>query len=499
MPDLSQLTDEELLALKKGGVKALSDDALLRVSGRASAPPGMAEQTMGDNALSRGLDTFSDATQGLGQTATAGYGDEIMAGMAAPFRAGYNALTGKGFDLGAAYDTELANQRNIIHGAEKRSPKAYAVGSVVGALAAPGSSAAAPATTLGMLGRGALQGGAQGAAYGFGTGEGGFKERAKGAALGGATGAAIGGLVGGVAGTVAKRAARKGATTAHDIGDLADERYDVMDNLPAYDPVEAQSIPGELKAAAAAKGISKGSHPRIYGIIKSIKSHIKQNGSIDPAMLDIYRRRLNGLRGDSTYSSAVDDVVGELDHMTSNQLGGEAGVEARARWRQKIQLGKVENAVRDAYATAGRGSQNVSQHLKVHINKLLRADEKAQLAGRPQQFTKEMHDQMQKVVDTGTIEHLLSWLGKASPDSGLGMLGHTLTAIASGGLSSAQLPIAAGAFAAKKAAGSWTQGNVDGLVRIINGDASPVVRERARVLLNALTKGSTVAAMRGMK
>jgi hypothetical protein len=480
----------------------------LSMNKEATPKPGIMQQSFGDNMIGRGLDTLHDATTGAGSGVSLGGKDELLAGMAAPFRAGYNALTGNGFDLGAAYDTELANQRGIDKAAQGRSPKGYTTGEIIGGVSAggigsPATLAArapaaalagvAPATTLGMAGRGAVTGAGMGGAAGFLSGEG-TDDRLGKAAVGGAAGAALGGVLGGVTGSVAKRAARRNATTSGEIGELADDLYDAMDNLPAYAPDDANSIVPALKAAAKSEGISKSSFPRIHSIIKDIGKHVKETGSIDPRMLDIYRRRLNGIRKDPSYSAEVGHIVDELDDIAQNRIGGEVGAEARARFRQKIQLGKVENAVKDAYEVAGRSSQNVSQHLKVKIGGLLRADRNAMLKGRPAQFDKEMRDQMQKIVDTGTLEGMMNWLGKAAPDSGLGALGHVLTAISTGGSSAAiQVPIALGSLAAKKAGASATQSNVDALQRIISNDPNPEVSARARSLLNKLLRGGAVA------
>lgn len=126
------------------------------------------------------------------QGATFGFGDEIVAGMIAPFS-----------DM--TYGQALDAARDELNIARDTRPKTSAVGEIAGALipsmgVLSGGKAITQAPTLGqaML-RGATAGGAGSAVYGFGAGEGGLQNRATDAALSGLIGFGIGGAVPAVA------------------------------------------------------------------------------------------------------------------------------------------------------------------------------------------------------------------------------------------------------------------------------------------------------------
>src|SRR5262249_55251335 len=109
--DGSDLTLEQQQALAMAAARARAAGNLPPV---APPKPSMGDQMFGKGStLGSIYDTFIDTTTGIGQGATFGLGDEINAGIAAPFRAGYDYATGKGFDLGDAYDRELQHQRDI--------------------------------------------------------------------------------------------------------------------------------------------------------------------------------------------------------------------------------------------------------------------------------------------------------------------------------------------------------------------------------------------------
>ena len=79
-----------------------------------------------------GAETLSDSVSGVASMIP--FSDEIMAGAATPFRAGYNALTGAPGDpsftgrMGEAYDTEKGNLDARQEVATARSPIAHTIG-----------------------------------------------------------------------------------------------------------------------------------------------------------------------------------------------------------------------------------------------------------------------------------------------------------------------------------------------------------------------------------
>jgi hypothetical protein len=138
--------------------------------------------------------TDSGATWGAGQSfgtgAVQGFGDEIMAGVAAA----KEALTG-GLPYGRAYDQALSMYRGARDKYREESPWKAGLSEAAGSLATaiPAGAAVMPARA-GLAANAAL-GMAQGGVYGFAEGEGGVGERlasgATGAAIGGGLGAAV--------------------------------------------------------------------------------------------------------------------------------------------------------------------------------------------------------------------------------------------------------------------------------------------------------------------
>lgn len=165
--------------------------------------PEKKEATLGDKALA--------FATGLGRGVTMGFGDELAAGVAAPFRA---ISEGKG--LGDAYRLERDENRAINRQISDLAPKQALVGELVGGVAIPTPfGKAKAATTLGKVGLAGARGVVQGGLYGLGESEaeslpGWLSDAGKGAAVGAAAGSAGQGLASGVGalGSAAKSFAR---------------------------------------------------------------------------------------------------------------------------------------------------------------------------------------------------------------------------------------------------------------------------------------------------
>ncbi len=158
----------------------------------------MAKRYGGPAALNRGrvglMDKLDAGARGLADTLTLGSMDEATAALYAPIGATVDAVRGRGFDLGRAYDRQLGRERATDRYDEQNAPVARGMGQVAGAVALPGGAMANSARLGTRLGVNA----AQGAAYGFGSGEGGFQNRAVNAGQSGLA-AAVGGEAGRVA------------------------------------------------------------------------------------------------------------------------------------------------------------------------------------------------------------------------------------------------------------------------------------------------------------
>lgn len=200
--------------------------------------------------------TFKAISHGAGDMTTLGLGDEIFAGIASPFRAGAEAIQGRGFDIGKAFQEELrigedraANLRNL-------NPGAYDTGSAIGTLAllgrAPGRGVpiAAPKPS-GLVKRAALQSGGIGATIGFGE-PGTFQERAMNAAQGGTVAALLGA---GAAKLLAPSAARSATPSVTELFSKGDAAFKAARASGAVVSAGAvQRTVGDLRSFLSAEG-----------------------------------------------------------------------------------------------------------------------------------------------------------------------------------------------------------------------------------------------------
>ena len=160
----------------------------------------MAEPAKPKTSLIEGAAGYANnLAQSIASGATAGFMDEIAAGLDAPFVAGYRALAeDQPFDMGKAYDDRLQAYRGAQKSFQDEYPASAIAGEIAGAVLSPVAKLGAGylargGTTMDRMGRGALVGSGFGGAYGAGNAEGGVEERAKGAATGAATGFVAGG------------------------------------------------------------------------------------------------------------------------------------------------------------------------------------------------------------------------------------------------------------------------------------------------------------------
>ncbi len=174
------------------GVEKQQDDPRVHADGWSASAKADKIETW------RGSGAFSDATDSI--LTGIPFGDEIVSGAMAPFKAGISALKGEGFDIGREYNRSMDLEAELQRRRNERSPIASTVGGVAGGLGAGGVAAksgltllnGAKATLPSMAGRGMAEGAIWGGLYGAGEGRG-LDERLRSAAKG----SAIGGVVGG--------------------------------------------------------------------------------------------------------------------------------------------------------------------------------------------------------------------------------------------------------------------------------------------------------------
>lgn len=149
-----------------------------------------------------GTGTFADMT-GSGIAKAVPFGDEIVSGLNAPFRATREFFQGEGFDIPGAYGRNMALEEELQRRRQERSPVASTVGAVAGGVGAASPLLkggvsflqGAQPTLKSLAGRGAAEGAAYGTVYGAGEGQG-LQERGYGALRGGVVGALTGGAMG---------------------------------------------------------------------------------------------------------------------------------------------------------------------------------------------------------------------------------------------------------------------------------------------------------------
>lgn len=200
MPVEVQGPDGTIYEFPDGTPQTVMRAALGKVYGAPKAekkpPPGR-----GKGGFREKLDA---ATRGLGDVLSTGFADEATAAVYAPLGATIDAVKGKGFNLGRAYNRQLGRERATDRYDEENNAGTRLAGQLVGGAMIPFGSGAKTATQIAKVG------GLSGAAYGLGSGED-VQDRLEKAVTGGAAGAALGYGVGKLGERLATRAARVAA------------------------------------------------------------------------------------------------------------------------------------------------------------------------------------------------------------------------------------------------------------------------------------------------
>lgn len=159
----------------------------------APSPEGNPSTSVLPGPLGGAANNFNAYTHGAMDASTLNMGDELYAGLKAPFIAGVDALQGRGFDIPRAFQQELKVGEDAAANIRGLNPDAYDKGGVLGSLALMGRSPTGAVTTMvpNIVKRAAVQGGTMGATMGFGQ-PGSLQERMLNAGAGGATSALLG-------------------------------------------------------------------------------------------------------------------------------------------------------------------------------------------------------------------------------------------------------------------------------------------------------------------
>ena len=481
------------------------------------------------------------ATQGAADTMTLGFKDEILAGAAAPFRAGYDYLAGnndgKGVmeSLGDAYGTELDNQRNIQKSYQEAAPKSYFGGQMAGAVATPG--AAKNLAPVG-IGRGALRGagvgGATGAAYGFGSGEG-FDDRKGQALVGGLLGGGAGGVLGAATGAVSNVARIRARARPDKFKKAYKDAIENLDAEKSMSRIKQNDVFGTPERVVAPKQQPKPQPRNAKEVMLGVKPPAAKGtkvaatrGQFKEALDDITNEALSEQTAPKSYAF-VDTMhkaaagkklsAKQLHHFRTNvnkrlvnnpdpyeRAGGRIlrdeidtliedmgaiSPKYNAQWRTARKLQLIEEAVNRADEIASRGSQNYNRHLSGQLNKLVQRDVNKAGRGLPTQYS-EAERKFMTDIASHKGHKMVELIGYLSPDSPSRMIANALMfGIGGPNALSFQVPAAMAGYGAKKASQNIARSNVAALQNRIAG--APAHSPYARKVIDPADRASAVA------
>ena len=477
---------------------------------------------------------------GAGQGASAGFGDEMIAGLGAGFAGtGLNITNALGITdverpYGQSYENILNRQRTGIEQAATDNPLFYLGGNVVGAIGGAGKLAAPLATTkiggkiaaatlptaagraVAGTAKAAAPAAASGAVYGFGGSEGGFDNRIEqagedavlSAALGVAAKPVIGAIKG--IGEVGKGAFARGnkqlASASNAMKNATNQSYaemrkynvalnqngirKVADNVVTG--LQDELIDGELNKNFSTlmkgfgKQISKGTdiehldkwRRKFYSMADGIKS-------TDPIVKD--NARLAGIVARKLDNALYNQLDDNADFIANSTNALEALKRGRSNSMQQRKFEIVSDIVKKS-----KGDVN---YVKRELAKISDASTKKG-EGQLRFFTPDEAAELAKVADLGTGEAVLKIAGKFGFDSarlgrGVGAAVGAGAGGAAAGLGGA-IAVPAIGTAASMAQKGLVQGRADTLLKTIErgGQSSP----QANIRIPATARGSVVAS-----
>lgn len=294
-----------------------------RVEGNAqrSDLPGPLSVLNGFNDFSKAFQ--SGATQGM----TANFADEIYAGVSAPFRAGYNMLSGQadGFDIGRGFKEGMESGGRYLTDTQALNPDAARAGNltggvVLGGTLSRGGMSLIPSTQASLLRlglTGAAEGGLYGAAYGFGEGNS-IDDRLSKAVQGALTGAAAGAVLGPTVGAVMNPNVPKSA--------------EILNRGFVRDAIDPATIPQRLSDLGPDSAIAD-LGPNMQAQAAAIAT---QPGNGMGVITDFMRRRAEAARG--RISGQIDQTLGPSRPIPSIQAAIEQQMENLGpRYTQALQ------------------------------------------------------------------------------------------------------------------------------------------------------------------
>lgn len=447
-----------------------------------------------------GTGTFADMT-GSGIARAIPFGDEIVSGMNAPFRAAREWWQGEGFDIPRAYDRNMQVEAELQRRREERSPIASTAGSIAGALGATAPIAkgasfltGAKPTLASMAGRGAAEGAAYGAAYGAGEGRG-LEERGYNALFGAGLGGVTGGITGAVGSIGASRQAQSAIPSVDDLRAAGQAAFDQADQAGViFSPKAVDRLKMDVGKKLVDIGYDPALQPGAAPIVKRITELEGQNVTLT-GLNSLRKVASNGyIPGNKSNNKAVSEIINAIDDLVTNpktsevlagdtQAASQALKTARDLWSRLSKAEQVAYAIQKAElraASTGSGG-NVDNATRQNLRRILE---------NPRGFTKAEQDALRKVVTGTPTQNALRLAGKLSP-SGNGLM----AALGIGGtMVNPAIGLASlGGMGAKAVADGMTQQNariLDALIRSGGQMPNAPISAIRAAIADALIRGS---------
>lgn len=370
---------------------------------------------------------FSAATHGANAGMFFNFDDELGAALMSPFRATADAVQGKGFDLGRAYNFDLAVNREVQDQLREKQGAATLVGEVAGGVAQAGALTKGGLTLLdkakptltSLAGRGAAEGAIYGAAYGAGAGEG-VPDKVSQAAQGGVVGAAMGGATGAVTRGLVSNRAKQAIPSKDQLQSAAQEAYKQADQAGViFTKNGTQRLYQDIVADFADFGFLPKNQPGAAAALKELSKMSSDNVTLKG--LESLRKAVSNsfIPGNKPNNALIAKMINHIDNFVGNpqapdvlmgdaQAGSQALSKARELWSRLSKLDKVDTAFEKATrraATSGSGA-NAENAIRQNFDKLL---------DKPRGFSQAEQAAIRKVAEGGPVRNGMRLAGKFAP------------------------------------------------------------------------------------
>lgn len=454
-----------------------------------------------DQSPSIGGDANRGFTHGLMQGMTFGFNDEIQGTLMSPIEMAIDASQGKPFDPGRSWNQAVEKNRAADAAAAEAAPIANTIGNIAGGvgtgmgLAGGGVTlmkGAAP--TIGsMAGRGALEGAAYGGLHGLGTGT---DDKVGDALKGAAVGGAMGGVLGGIGGAVAGNSARKAAGTVDSLKSEATALYDAARKSGVVLP-QAQStqMAASMRNIAAGEGIItptgriNESYTKLAALVRSFDDY--GTGPLSVEQMQSVRKLIgNALKSPDGDERRIAMAMMEKFHSFLDPISPQIA-QANQIYHRAMNAEALETLIDVARQKSGQYGRSMDATLREQFGALERQIIKGEVRG----FSEAEKAAISKVAQGGSLESILTLIGKAAP-SGVVSAGASFgvpfaVGNAVGGPAfgtAAGIGTMAAGTAARQGASAMTQGSANNAVMqaLIGAGVKPMANQAISPVVQAL-------------